>query len=325
MLKNLLFLILSFLICLTNINAQIINVSGITTTGRLNTCSPGLGQPVITVTYISGPGSTVVNGNLVCTNPCDSTVIQISVSNVRWNQVPGANWIHGFFFPPGGATGFTFISSTLAPTNWIPIATGGCTGTCPAGGNFVGGPGYYFKNSVQNAPCCPGGVTTPDPCDNWGDGTITCGVDFAVTFTMRLCNSIINGSPKILRLVATADGNTGCWSIPDATFNSLLFQFNTVACPAPVFTPNPVAAAPVQSCNPAPNFVGTYTVVVVTVILLLGGLPLQVVFRLVRVRRSFTILQGLLVLVHYMLNAAHLVQVHVLAEERFPAVPAQHL
>ena len=257
MLKSLLFSLITIFFLQNGLFAQSLTVNNITTTGRLSACGSAFGAPVVNITYISGPGSTVINGELVCLNPCDSTIIEVAITNVRWNQTPGINWIHGFFFPPGGATGFTFLNSSLSPANWF-YTPGGCTGACTTGGQFVGGAGYYYRATTASG-CCPIGGTTPNPCDNWGDGNINCNVSFNVTFQMKLCNSIINGSPRTLRLNATADGNTGCWTIADATFNSLLFQFNTVACAAPLFTPIPASTAPIQTCTPAQNFTATYT------------------------------------------------------------------
>ena len=260
MFKNLYLFVLVLLLLNLNSFAQPLNVFGITTTGRLSSCGPP--TPVVTVTYISGPGSTVVNGNLVCLNPCDSTILEIGLS-LQWSKFPGVNWVHGIFFPPGGATGFTYLSTSLNPTAWS-YQPNGCTGGCPppaGGAAIVGGAGYYFAGPSPG--CCPGGGTTANPCDNWGDPLFDClaqgGQLLNFTFRLRMCNALINGSPRLIRMKATADGNTGCWSIQDANVNLLDFQFNTVACAAPIFTPNPVAANPVQTCSPAPNFTGTYT------------------------------------------------------------------
>jgi hypothetical protein len=229
-----------------------IDVINIQTTGKANQCSAGFGPPVVTCKYLSGNGSTVIGGALAATDLCDSTILEIAITNLRWNKGPDDNWIHGVFFPNPTA-GLTFLSSSLAPTNWF-YGTG-CTGICPTGGAFPGGAGWYFRGPGQS--CCPGGGATANPCDNYGDPTFQCNTPFFVTYQVKLCNSKIIGAPFNVIIYLTSDGNTGCWSQPDVTFNSLSFQFPTVAAPLPLFSPNPTAGPRTKTCLPTLNYTAT--------------------------------------------------------------------
>ncbi len=165
--------LLCFLLFLTLFSdycfAQNIPVITVTRAGRFITC--GTLTPNITVTRVGGgPGSSVVGGALICSDPCDTTILNINLGNLEWDKNPGNNWIHSVYFPANA--GVTFLSTTLSPSNWGYFAVG-CTGTCPSG--IVGSRGYYFNGPGQI--CCPGGgQTTPNPCDNYGDIFFNCGV-----------------------------------------------------------------------------------------------------------------------------------------------------
>jgi len=222
--RSLFFIATLFVSC--NVFAQSITVSNISTTGRFNTCT-GVGLPVITANFISGGGSSVSGGVLICNDPADSSVVDMTFDNLRWYQGPDLNWIHGVFFPL--TPGITVRSTNLSPANWVYMPSG-CTGACPTGGNTAGGPGYYYAGP-NTGPCCPGGGTTPTPCDNWGDPFHSCTAPLSVGYRLVIKNSILNGSflPFVLR--ATADGNTGCWTAGDNQVNKVMFQLATAACP----------------------------------------------------------------------------------------------
>ncbi len=130
-----LFILVSFLSLA--INAQTINVSNITTTGRFNTC--GVGAPIITATYLYGTGSTVINGSLVCIDPSGTlfSVINITVSNLRWNKTPNVSWMHGLFLNNTTESGVDLLNYTVSPAGWI--YTTGCFGACNPGSSSAGG------------------------------------------------------------------------------------------------------------------------------------------------------------------------------------------
>jgi gliding motility-associated-like protein len=250
MIKKLLFTIaVLFVICATLI-AQPLNITVNQPIGKVAQCPNSF--PVITCNYISGTGSSVVNGELVCTDPCGTTILQIEIDNVKWNQGPDINWIHGVVFG-GSSTAFTFLSSDLAPANWFLGA--GCTGACVSGGQISGGLGWYFRGGGQS--CCPSGPTTPNPCDNWGDGGFSCnGAVFHVKYTVQLCNSALKGIPLYTDLYLYSDGNTGCWSQPDVTSNILSFTIPNVGCPT-LYNPNPTATPRLKTCIPSLNYTTT--------------------------------------------------------------------
>ncbi len=237
MIKKLIFIgsiLLNFIFIL---EAQPINVSNIVTTGRFNTC--GI-LPTITATFISGNGSLVQNGALACVNPNDSSLINLTFSNLRWNQSPDQNWLHSVYFL-NNLHGIRIISNSLVPPNWI-FKNNGCTGMCPNGGQIQGGPGYYFDGSIQSS-CCNLGNNSLDgnPCNNYGDTAAKCTRPYAITYLLKIRNFNIR-NVNALRIYGSSDGNTGCWAIADQTINSITFQFEGLVCPV-----NPVL------CNPVGN------------------------------------------------------------------------
>ena len=97
--------------------AQFINVSGITATGRFNSCA-GAQAPTITAELVNLNGGAVVNGGVfTCNNGCDSSTIRVTMSNIRWNQVPNAEWLHGLFLPANAG----FLVSAIATPGGIII------------------------------------------------------------------------------------------------------------------------------------------------------------------------------------------------------------
>ena len=239
--------------------AQPITVFNIATTGKLTECNMGL--PTVTATFLSGNGTTVSGGVLTCTDPCDTTYVEITMSNLRWNKGPDINWIHGVFFPANA--GFTFLQTSLPPTSWIN--TTGCTGinatnpgSCGSNAGTVGAPGFYFRSPSPG--CCPGGGATQNPCDNWGDPGPACSSPLSFTFQARICNDRVIGSAYTLKVKATADGNTGCWSQADVgNNNTLTFSLATSAC-GPQFAPVPTPTSVVRNCSGGtPNYTATFT------------------------------------------------------------------
>ena len=250
MIKKILLSLITFFALLQVTYAQPLTVSGLILSGRFSTCAI---PPTITATYLGGAGSSVVGGQLVCNNPCDTTKIHVQISNIRWDQNPGANWIHGIFFPANA--GFT-LSNQVVPAGWFPFPS--CTGaTCSNG--TTGGVGYYFDGTTGNS-CCPG-VTLNDgiPNNNYGDVLQTCAVaSFSFGFDLTLCNSTITTASQVFKVRGTADGNTGCWSIADATFNQIQFSITTVACVS-VYNPPPSATVQKDCSGPTLNYTATLT------------------------------------------------------------------
>jgi hypothetical protein len=242
------FFVLSILMSVCSnllLTAQPISVNNIVTTGRFNTCGIA---PTITATFVSGNGSAVENGEIRCINPLDSTVIDLSVS-VSWNKAPNDNWLHGVFFP-NNTTGLRIIDNSLAPPSWL-FTSAGCTGGCPSGAQFVGGPGYYFDGTAQSSCCNFGSGIDGNPCNNYGDRIVSCTVPFIVSFRMKIKNSIIRNN-TVFRLYGTADGNTGCWNIADSTFNSIKFEFKGIKC-----NTNPLLCNPIGTTILTSDFSGS--------------------------------------------------------------------
>ena len=79
--------IFSILFLLISINglAQTISVTNITRTGLFSTCSNS--TPLVTINYVSGTGTSVVGGKLVCNDPCGTTTLQVVMSNIKWQQL----------------------------------------------------------------------------------------------------------------------------------------------------------------------------------------------------------------------------------------------
>ncbi|MFC4261809.1 gliding motility-associated C-terminal domain-containing protein [Ferruginibacter yonginensis] len=250
MIKKILFSVLLTLCFVELTYAQPLTVSAVSATGRFTTC--GLGLPNVTANLISSTGTTVVGGQLACTDPCGTTTIRFSITNVRWNQTPGVNWIHGLFFPTN--SGFT-VTAVGLPAGWAAFS--GCTGAnCSAG--IVGGPGFYFDGTTANA-CC-GSIASNDgnAGNNYGDAIADCDIDYAFTFDLTLCNSTLNSNQVIFKIRGTADGGTGCWNVPDNSNHTIQYQIGTIACTTPLFSPLPTATTPTTNCTTTPtNYTAT--------------------------------------------------------------------
>ena len=228
---------IAILLISNHVYAQPITVSGISTTGRFNTC--GI-LPTITATFISGTGSTVNNGNIVCLDPRDSTLIHVTVSNIRWNQQPSDDWLHGVFFL--SSTGISIRVSNSFPAGWA-FNPFGCTGASCSNGT-TGGSGYFFAGPGQS--CCPGGESTPSPCDNFGDVLETCTTTtLAFDFDIMLQNGILRNAPLLFKIRGTADGNTGCWSMADPYSNLISYQLPISGC----IPSGPVLCDPLGLCS----------------------------------------------------------------------------
>lgn len=197
-------------------------VSEITTTGRFNTCGV---QPQITMEFLPGStGSEIIDGNIVCTDPCGITKLRVIISDIRWDQSPGANWFHGLFFPEGDGVS---VSGIVMPAGWSDFPS--CTGaSCSYG--VTGGQGFYFDNTSSNS-CCPEAVELDGiPSNNYGDITMDCSTPVSVQFDLSVCNSTFTGSTRTFEMRGAADGNTGCWSTGDDLDNTLSFSIGTVPC-----------------------------------------------------------------------------------------------
>lgn len=227
---------------------QTVNVQNVAVTGRFNSCS-GPNLPTVTLSLVAGTGISIQNGNLTCLDPCGTTTLRVNISNVRWNQSPGAEWLHGLFFPVNA--GYT-LSGINLPTGFITY-NAGCTGMCPAG--TPAGPGFYFDGTGNNV-CC--GTVAPNdnmPCNNFGDVTLNCATPFSFYFDLTFCNTQLTGTSETFTLTGTSDGATGCWSTNSAQQGSISFSVNTTPCQPVISTP--FSFAPIQrSCNASnmPNY-----------------------------------------------------------------------
>ncbi len=232
---------LFFLFAANKVFSQFINVSGITTTGRFASC--GGATPSITAELINLNGGAVVNGGVfTCNNGCDSSTVRVTMTNVRWNQVPNAEWLHGLFLPANA--GFV-VNAISIPAGFITYNPG-CVGMCPSGSGFNGGPGFYFDNTAANTCCGVIGANDGLPCNNYGDVAITCNNLFTLIFDIKFCNSIITNNSYTFILHGSSDGETGCWNFNDLLAHNVQFTIATNPCaPTPI---NPTAAAPVRTC-----------------------------------------------------------------------------
>lgn len=197
-------------------------VSDITTTGRFNTCGV---PPQVTIEFLPGStGSEIIDGNIVCTDPCGVTKLRILISDIRWDQSPGANWFHGLFFPEGDGVS---VSGIVMPAGWSDFPS--CTGaSCSYG--VTGGQGFYFDETDSNS-CCPDAVENDGiPANNYGDITMDCSTPVSVQFDLSVCNSTFTESTRTFVMSGAADGNTGCWSTGDDLQNTLSFAIATVPC-----------------------------------------------------------------------------------------------
>lgn len=223
--------------------SQFINVSGITATGRFASCAQQIPALNVTAELINLNGGAVVNnGVFTCNNGCDSSTVRVTMSNVRWNQVPNAEWLHGLFLPANA--GFV-VSAVAIPAGFITYNPG-CVGMCPSGSGFNGGPGFYFDNTAGNTCCGVIGANDGLPCNNFGDVAITCNNLFTLVFDIKFCNSIITNNSYTFVLHGSSDGETGCWNFNDLLAHNMQFTIATNPCAPPAI--NPTAAAPVRTC-----------------------------------------------------------------------------
>ncbi|MBK8328529.1 MAG: gliding motility-associated C-terminal domain-containing protein [Bacteroidetes bacterium] len=233
-----------FLILLVNqVHAQFINVSGVNTTGRFGTCAQQVPALGVTAELINLNGGAVVNnGVFTCNNGCDSSTVRVTISNIRWNQAPNAEWLHGLFLPANA--GFV-VSAVAIPAGFITYNPG-CVGMCPSGSGFNGGPGFYFDNTAANT-CC-GIIAANDglPCNNYGDVTLGCNNLFNLIFDIKFCNSIITNNSYTFTLHGSSDGETGCWNFNDLLPHNIQFTIATNPCLPTVISPT--ATAPVRVC-----------------------------------------------------------------------------
>ena len=250
--KNLLLFITFLTIFQLAVHSQVINISSVNTSGRFNSCNNGL--PTVVATLINGPGSSVdASGALVCNNPCDSSRIKFVISNIRFNQQPNTEWLHGMFFPTNAA--YRVQAINVAPFTFFP----GCVGTLPCSWGTAGGQGFYYDAISANS-CCPGNTPNDgNPANNWGLSTLTCNSPFTLDFEIVMCNTYITSSSTLFRLRGTSDGFTGCWTHPATTeSNTIDFAISTVVCP--VLFSNPPSATPVETTCSATG-TPTYTTI----------------------------------------------------------------
>jgi hypothetical protein len=246
--------LLLLMVVLTTISVypQNITVSGTSVTGRFNSCS-GNNTPNVSVTFLSGSGTSVVGGNLVCNDPCGSTTLRVTISNIRWNQSPNTEWLHGLFFPSN--SGYV-VSGIALPPGFITY-NAGCTGMCPVG--ITSGPGFYYDASAASW-CCSNVILNDGlPCNNYGDVSINCGSNFSIQFDLNFCNSNLSANTETFILRGTSDGATGCWQYNDNILHNISFTINTQPC-APVNS-IPVTAGPiVNTCvGNTPNYTAELT------------------------------------------------------------------
>jgi gliding motility-associated-like protein len=242
------FLLLLSLFWAAGLSGQTLNVTNVVRTGLLSTCSNSV--PIVTASFSSGSGTSVTNGNLVCTDPCGTTTLLVSISNLKWEQ-QNAEWIHSVFFPANA--GFT-VSGISLPPGFITY-NAGCTGLCPVG--ITAGPGFYYDASAGNS-CCPGATANDgNPCNNWGASTLNCSNAFSISFYMTFCNSTLTTTTETFTLTAQSDGGTGCYDVNNFTSHTVSFNINVVPC-GPVVVPS--ASAPVRSCTGGSlNYTSTLT------------------------------------------------------------------
>lgn len=221
---------------------QVVNIENIHTTGRFASCSNS--KPTVTAELINSTGSSIVNGELVITDPCGFTTLEVYVSGVQWSQSPGANWIHGYHLPENSGIIIT------APDEWLPEGWATFDGSIGACNGKVGGQGIYFDDSASNSNCmhptlnkrCGENIVKNDgkPWNNYGDQQIDCGTNagFTVKFEMTFCNSQVETTTLDFQLIGDSDGNTGCWTTLDDDEqepNTVNFSINTVESQIPLY------------------------------------------------------------------------------------------
>ena len=259
MLKKILFLLVGFSFSVARIYSQAVTVTDISASGHFaNTTSPsgcGLGLPTVTATFLSGTGTTISNGVIQCTDPCGTTTVRITLSNVRWSKNPNVNWIHGISFTPGNVT--VSVPPGGLPAGWAPFTSS--TGSCSAG--ITTGAGFYYDGSALQA-CCPGIIANDgNPGNNYGDPIADCGFDYTFFFDLTFCNSSITTNPLVFSARGTSDYQTGCWTGVDNIGTSRIqFVLSTTPCTTPIFSTLPSATAPVKSCSGGTvNYTSTLT------------------------------------------------------------------
>lgn len=242
-------IVLSFcFFCLTmNTFSQAVGVTVTAPTGHFNPTFAGgcnLGLPVITASFISGIGSSLQGNNIVITDPCGTTKVRITISNVRWSQNPNVNWIHGISFFPASA----IPSNTTLPAGWAQFSSSTGQGACHPG--VTGGAGFYRDG--LGAACCTPVLNDGDPGNNYGDQNANCGVSYGFAYDLTFCNNSVTSAVDgfITTVTGYSDYQTGCWDGVDA-FGSSQFKFAITATPStlPIFTANPTASAPVKTCS----------------------------------------------------------------------------
>jgi gliding motility-associated-like protein len=241
--RRILILITIFLIC-NSLYAQTISISNASVTGRFNSCS-GSTTPTITATLISTAGGASISsvGGFVCLDPCDSSILRIEITNIRWNKSPNSEWLHGIYFPTN--SGFN-VSPVNIPAGFMPYNIG-CVGTCPSGSGTNGGPGFYYDGTGLQV-CCPSATPLDGiPCNNYGDPGIACNQPFSLKFDLKFCNSVITGSSYEFSLRGTCDGETGCWNLDDNALHEIKFTIPTTPCSLQIIAPS--ANAVVRSCT----------------------------------------------------------------------------
>ncbi|MEZ5045386.1 MAG: hypothetical protein R2831_00150 [Chitinophagaceae bacterium] len=228
--------------------AQNLTVSGITHTGFFATCNNS--QPNITVTFVSGVGTSVSGGTLVCTDPCGTTTLGVTISNIKWEQVQ-AEWIHSFFFPSNA--GFT-VSGISLPPGFLTY-NAGCTGQCPVG--ITAGPGFYYDNTGGNS-CCPGATAGDgNPCNNYGAAAYTCNNPMTLSFNLTFCNNILTTPTETFVIQGQSDGATGCYDINNNFSHTIGFNINISPCNSLVIS-NLSATPPSKTCvGGVQNFTST--------------------------------------------------------------------
>ena len=205
--RKLYLLIICMLFALLS-GAQPITVTSVSVSGRFNSCT-GSNTPSVSANLISTSGGASVSGGLfTCLNPCDSSTIRVTLSNVKWNKNPNSEWLHGLFLPSNA--GFS-VAPVFIPTGFIAYNSG-CVGLCASGTGLNGGPGFYFDASAQSS-CCGTPVSNDGvPCNNYGDVTIGCGASLFLTFDITFCNNIITSSSYQFVFTGSSDGETGCYN-----------------------------------------------------------------------------------------------------------------
>ena len=258
MLKKILFSCVMFVLAFLGAYSQPITVTNISAVGHFSSAAPttgcGMGLPVVTATYLSGIGTTLSGGVINCTDPCGSTTVRITLSNVRWTKNPINNWFHGISFTP--ATVSVSVPPGGLPAGWFPFSSS--TGTC--GSPISTGVGFYYDAGGQ--ACCPGMVPFDGiPGNNYGDPVADCPVDYTFFFDLTFCNSLITNNPLVFSAKGTSDYQTGCWTGVDPTGTSRIqFVLSTTPCTTPIYTGTPSAGAPVKDCTgPTVNYTSTLT------------------------------------------------------------------